>query len=300
MKPAPFDYVAPHDLEELLSLRSQHGDDAKILAGGQSLIPVLNFRLAKPSMLIDINRVSGLDGIGRSDDGSLSLGAMVRQSRAEIDPDVARLAPLLHAAIPFIAHPQIRNRGTVGGSLAHADPAAELPAVAIALEARFRLANHSRSRWVEAGEFYTGLFSTELEPDEVLVEVRIPASKSDCGWGFEEFARRHGDYAQAGLVATLSLHRDGTCKQAKLVYFSVGETPIEARRAAAVLQGIEPNSAAIAEAAEIAASEEVDPSSDIHSSAQFKRHLCRVLTTRVVEVALQRARARSDGGQIES
>jgi len=251
-------------------------------------------------MLIDINRVSGLDAIRRTEDGSLSLGAMVRQSRAEIDPDVARLAPLLHAAIPFIAHPQIRNRGTVGGSLAHADPAAELPAIAIALEARFRLAKNSNSRWVDAGDFYTGLFSTELEPDEVLVEVRIPATKSESGWGFEEVARRHGDYAQAGLAVTLSLHRDGTCTQAKLVYFSVGETPIEAHRAAAVLQGIEPSPAAIAEAAEIAASEEVDPSSDIHSTAQFKRHLCRVLTTRVVGAALQRARAQSGRGQDES
>ena len=290
MKPAPFDYAAPDTLEEVLSLLHQYGDEAKILAGGQSLIPVLNFRLARPAVLIDINRVPRLDHIEPGGDGDLTLGARVRQCKLEGHGEIARTTPLLHAAVPYIAHPQIRNRGTVGGSLAHADPAAELPAVAVALGASLRLASASGDRWVEAREFYKGLFQTELEPQEALIEVRFPPAPAGCGWAFDEVARRHGDYAQAGLAALITLDSEGLCTRARLTFFSVGETPMEASRAADTLLGTVPTAEAIAEAAEVAAGQEIDPSTDIHSSADFKRHLCRVLTRRVVKAAVDRAR----------
>ncbi len=289
MKPAPFDYVAPESIDEVLSLLVQHGDDAKLLAGGQSLIPVLNFRLARPAILIDMNRVPGLDAIRETDEGGLSLGAMVRQSRLENNPVVARLAPLLYEAVPFVAHPQIRNRGTVGGSLAHADPAAELPAVATALEARFRLSSTAESRWVSARDFYSGLFTTELKSEEALVEIEFPRWTDRTGWAFQEIARRHGDYAMAGLAAVVSMDREGICTRVKLVFLSVGDTPVEASGAAQILEGNTPSPALIDEMAEVAARDEVEPSSDIHSSSEFKRHLCRVLTKRVVEAALLRA-----------
>ncbi len=289
MKPAPFDYLAPESLDEVLSLLVQHGDDAKLLAGGQSLIPVLNFRLARPAVLIDLNRISGLDAIRETESGGLSLGAMVRQCRLEKNPEVARLAPLLYEAVPFIAHPQIRNRGTIGGSLAHADPAAELPAVATALEARFRLSSASESRWVAATDFYSGLFTTELNSEEALVEVEFPRWPDGTGWAFQEIARRHGDYALAGLAAVVSIDRDGICTRAKLVFLSVGDTPVEATGAAQILEGSVPTAELIDEMAEVASKNEVEPSSDIHSSSEFKRHLCKVLTKRVVEAALIRA-----------
>src|SRR5687767_2645685 len=185
MKPAPFEYLAPDSLDAALDLLARSGGEAKLLAGGQSLIPVMNFRLAQPSLLVDLNRLRDLDSI-REDAGGLRIGAMTRQRRLERDPLVSRLAPLLREAVPFIAHPQIRNRGTVGGSLAHADPAAELPAVAVALDARFRLQRVSGERWVEAREFFAGLFTTVLEPDEMLVEVALPPPPPNTGWAFME------------------------------------------------------------------------------------------------------------------
>ena len=186
MKPAPFEYQAPASLEAALDALARHGGDAKLLAGGQSLIPVMNFRLAEPALLIDINKLAELDFIRRDEEGHLRIGAMVRQRRLERDPLVAEMAPLLHEAVPFIAHPQIRNRGTFGGSLAHADPAAELPALAVALGARFRLQRAGGDRWVAAEDFFAGLFATALEPDEMLVEAAIPPSPARTGWAFLE------------------------------------------------------------------------------------------------------------------
>src|SRR5689334_13477947 len=218
MKPAPFEYEAPASLDAALELLARYGGDAKILAGGQSLIPVMNFRLAEPALLIDINRVAELDFIRRDGDGTLRIGGLTRQRRLERDPLVAAAAPLLHEAVPFIAHPQIRNRGTLGGSLAHADSRAELPAVAVALRARLRLQRAGGDRWVKAREFFTGLLSTALEPDEILTEVALPATPPRTGWAFLEDARRHGDYAQVGVAAGVSLDEDGRCREARLVY----------------------------------------------------------------------------------
>lgn len=295
MKPAPFEYLAPDSLDAALDLLAHRGGEAKLLAGGQSLIPVMNFRLAQPTLLVDLNRLRDLDYL-REDAGGLRIGAMTRQRRLERDPLVPRLAPLLGEAVPFIAHPQIRNRGTVGGSLAHADPAAELPAVAVALDARFRLRRAGGERWVEARAFFAGLFATVLEPDEMLVEVALPPpAPSRTGWAFLEVARRHGDYAQVGIAARVTLDEAGRCREARLVYLSVGDGPVEAREAAAMLAGSDLSDAAIAAAADKASRDEMDPTGDIHASADFKRHLARVLTGRALRRAVSRAQAPARG-----
>jgi len=291
MKPAPFEYQAPASLEAALDALARHSGDAKLLAGGQSLIPVMNFRLAEPALLIDINKLAELDFIRRDEEGQLRIGAMARQRRLERDPLVAGMAPLLHEAVPFIAHPQIRNRGTFGGSLAHADPAAELPTLAVALGARFRLQRAGGDRWVAAEDFFAGLFATALEPDEMLVEAAIPPSPARSGWAFLEVARRHGDYAQVGVAARVTLDDSGRCREARLVYLSVGDAPVVAREAARLLAGQELSPAAIAAAAEKAAGDEMDPLGDIHATPEFKRHLARVLTRRVLEKAGERARS---------
>lgn len=292
MKPASFEYQAPESLPAALDVLSRHGGDAKVLAGGQSLIPVLNFRLAQPALLVDLNRISELDFLRRGDDGGLRIGAMTRQRRLERDPLIKEAAPLLAETVPWIAHPQIRNRGTIGGSLAHADPAAELPAVMVALRARFRLVKAGGERWVPATDFFAGLFTTALEPDEVLAEIDLPPFPERTGWSFLEIARRHGDYAQVGLAAQVTLEEDGRCREARLVFLSVGDTPVEARAASALLAGTDLGPEAIAAAAEKASKEEINPRDDVHASALYKRHLARVLTGRAVRMAAERARQR--------
>ena len=289
MKPAPFEYQAPASLEAALDALARHGGDAKLLAGGQSLIPVMNFRLAEPAFLVDINRLTELDFIRQDADGTLRIGALSRHRRLERAPLVAAAAPLLHEAVPFIAHPQIRNRGTLGGSLAHADPAAELPALAVALDARLRLRRTGGDRWVEAGDFFAGLFTTALEPDEILVEAAIPPSPPRSGWAFLEIARRHGDYAQAGVAARVTLDEAGRCQEARLVYLSAGDAPVRAREAERLLAGEALADAAIEAAAEKAARDELHPAADVHATAEFKRHLARVLTRRALRKAAERA-----------
>jgi CO/xanthine dehydrogenase FAD-binding subunit len=292
MKPAPFEYQAPRSLEAALDVLARHGGDAKVLAGGQSLIPVLNFRLAQPALLVDLNRVSELDFLRRADDGGLRIGALTRQRKLERDPMVKDVAPLLAETVPWIAHPQIRNRGTVGGSLAHADPAAELPAVAVALRAHFRLAKAGGERWVGAKEFFAGLFTTALEPDELLTEIALPPMPARTGWSFQEIARRHGDYAMVGVAALVTLGEDGRCREARLVFLSVGDRPVEARGAAALLAGTDLGPDAIAAAADRASQEEMNPRTDVHATTEFKRHLARVLTGRALRTAAERARDR--------
>jgi CO/xanthine dehydrogenase FAD-binding subunit len=288
MKPAPFEYHAPDTLEEALELKAQHGDDAKALAGGQSLIPAMNFRVAQPTLLIDLNRINELRYVRKN--GALHIGAMTQQSHAERDPLVEKHAPLLHEAIPNIAHPQIRNRGTIGGSLAHADPAAELPLVATALNARFRAQSAKGDRWIEAKDFFAGLFSNSLQADEFLVEVSFPEMEANTGFAFLELARRSGDYAMAGLAAILTLAADGTCKQARLVYLNVGDGPVDAVKAAASLQGKKLNAAAFKEAAQIASQKDMEPFGNLHASANYQRHLSAVLTERALAKAYERTK----------
>lgn len=291
MKPAPFAYCAPSSLTAVLDTLADNADSAKLLAGGQSLIPVMNFRLAQPTLLIDLNQAPELSHIHQDSHGNLHLGAMVRQRTLEQDLLIQRAAPLLHMVMPYIAHPQIRNRGTLGGSLAHADPAGELPMVAVALQAKFRLQKQRKERWLEAEEFFIGLFSTALEPGEMLTEVVIPLMPAQTGYAFQELARRHGDYAQAGVTAVITLDAQGHCQAARLVYLNLGEVPTLAPKAAALLIGTDLNEAVLQEAIETAVQQEITPDSDIHATANYKRHLARVLTTRCLAQAIAQAKA---------
>jgi carbon-monoxide dehydrogenase medium subunit len=291
MKPAPFEYYAPNTVEEAVGHLAQHGYDAKPLAGGQSLIPMMNFRLVQPAVLVDLNTVSELSYIRPGEDGGVLLGAMARHCQVERDPLVAERLPLLYETMPQIATSQIRSRGTFGGSIAHADPSAELPAVSVALNGRFKLRSSRGERWVSADEFFVGMFTTLLEPDEILSEAAFPELPPRTGWAIIEVARRPHDFAMVGVTATLTLDEMGQCKSTRLVFLSVGEGPVEAHQAVAVLKGQEPTPQVIQAAAETAASMDVDPSSDIHASAEFRRHLVKVLAKRALMKAYERATA---------
>ena len=291
MKPAPFKYVAPTSTAEALDFIAENGEDAKVLAGGQSLIPTMNFRLAQPAVLIDLNPVSELAYIREGKRGCLQIGAMTRHTDVERSPLVATHSPLLTETMPFIAHPQIRNRGTIGGSIAHADPAAELPAVMAALNARFKLQNRRGERWVNATDFFTGMFATAMEADELLTEIEIPPMPDRCGWAFTEVARRHGDFALVGISAIIEFDRKKRCKEARIALFSVGEGPVLAQRAARELQGESFSEALIQSAAETCANEDIDPGGDIHASADYRRHLAKVLTRKALAQAFGRVRS---------
>ena len=269
---------------------AKHSYEAKVLAGGQSLIPMMNFRLAQPSILVDLNNVAELSYIRPAKDGGLLVGAMTRQRQVEHDPLVAERVPVVHAAMPKIAYPQIRSRGTFGGSLAHADPSAELPAVSVALNARFHVRNQASERWVPADEFFLGFFTTVLEPHELLMEVALPALPPRSGWSFLEVSRRHHDFALVGVAAVVSLDGKEQCQQVKLVFFSVGDGPVVAQQAAQILSGQVPTAEAIREAAEVAGRDDVDPSSDINASAEYRRHLVSVLGRRALTQAFERAK----------
>jgi carbon-monoxide dehydrogenase medium subunit len=290
MKPAPFDYCAPTTIEGALARLAEHGWDAKVLAGGQSLIPMMNFRLAQPAVMVDLNNIPELSYIKAARDGGVRFGAMTRQRQVEHDPLVAERAPMIHHAMPKIAYPQVRNRGTFGGSISHADPSAELVAASVALRGRFRLGSQKRGeRWVAADEFFVGLFATLLEPDELLLEIALPPMPKGSGWSFLEVARRHHDFALVGVAAMVTL--DGvTCEEARLVYFSVGDGPVEAHQAGALLKGQEPTPEAIREAAETAGEVDVEPNADIHASTEYRRHLVKVLGRRALQEAFERAR----------
>jgi CO/xanthine dehydrogenase FAD-binding subunit len=294
MKPASFEYTSPTTVEEALALLAEFGWDAKVLAGGQSLIPMMNFRLAQPAVLVDLNSIRELFYIHPARDGGLRVGAMTRQSQVERDPLVAERAPMIHEAMPKIAYPQIRSRGTMGGSIAHADPSAELVAASVALRGQFRLRSQRGERWVPADEFFVGLFTTVLEPDELLVEVALPPLPPRSGWSFLEVARRHHDFALVGVGAVVALDKaDGSseakCEEARLVYFSVGDGPVEAHQAAALLTGATPTPEAIRAAAETAGDRDLDPNSDINATADYRRHLAKVLGRRALTQAFQRA-----------
>ena len=289
MKPAPFKYYAPDSVAEVLALLHEHGYDAKILAGGQSLVPMMNFRLVQPSVLVDINNIPELSYIETHDKG-IRLGAMVRHSQAERDPLIKEKAPLVHETMPQIATAQIRNRGTIGGSLAHADASAELVVVTTALEAQFKIQNQKGERLVPASEFFVGLLVTCMEPDDLLVEIQIPPLLPRSGWSLKEVARRPHDFALMGVAAVLTLDKKERCTEARLVYLSAGDGPILAPEAAKLLIGNEISSDLITAAAEKAATDEIDPGSDIHATADFRRHLANVLTRRALEEAVQRAK----------
>jgi carbon-monoxide dehydrogenase medium subunit len=291
MKPAPFKYLSPSSLEEALEMVGEHGPDAKLLAGGQSLLPAMNFRLLQPSALIDLNQIPSLSYIRREADGVLRIGAMTRQSEVEHHPDIRELVPLLHETMPRIAHRQIRNRGTIGGSLVHADPAAELPVVTVALRCQFRLRSPKGFRWVSAPDFFVGMFTTDTQADEILEEITVEPSPKRTGSAFVEVARRSGDYAMAGVAAMLWVDEDGRMSEARLVYLNVGDGPIEARQAEESLVGRVPGGAVFAEAARIAAEKEITPFGNIHATPEYQRHLAEVLTQRALAKAAERVEA---------
>jgi CO/xanthine dehydrogenase FAD-binding subunit len=270
---------------------AEHGYDAKPLAGGQSLIPTMNFRLSQPAVLVDLNNIPELFFIRPDENGGVRLGAMTRHSQVEHDALIAERVPLVHEAMPHIAHPQIRHRGTFGGSVAHADPASELAAVSVALNARFRLQGQLGERWVPADEFFLGPFFTALDIGELLVEIALPAMPPRSGWSFQEVYRRHNDFALVGVAALVTLDEADRCRQARIVFLSVGDGPLEARQAAATLQGQAPTSEAIHAAAETAANDDIDPVGDIHASPEYRRHLAQVLARRALEQAFKRARS---------
>jgi carbon-monoxide dehydrogenase medium subunit len=275
-------------LEEALMLLRELGDDARPLAGGQSLIPLLSLRLAQPSHLIDLAGVAELVSI-RAESGHLVLGAMVRERSAERHEEVHRQTPLLAQALPLIGHPAIRSRGTVGGSLAHADPSAELPAVAVALDAELVAQSQDRGRrTIKAADFFTGFFTTALTPDEILTAIRIPAPAPGTGSAIAEVARRHGDFAVVGTVAVVRLEA-GRITDARLVLTGVSDTPVRATAAESMLVGAEPTDEAFAEAAG-EASRDLSPAADVHGTSAYRRHLAGVLVRRTLSVAVQRAR----------
>ena len=287
MKPAPFKYVKASSLAHALSLKAEHGDEARFLAGGQSLIPAMNFRLARPSVLIDINGLSDLAGCTTIEGGKVRVGALTRYRALECDNGFLKACPLFADALPHIAHPQIRNRGTIGGNLSHADPASELPALAVAMGARLHLQSATGDREIDAGDFFVGLLTTDMQPDEMLVDITLPAQKPRTGACFMEVSRRRGDFALAGVAAIVTLDLKGCCSEARLGLCGVGETPVDASGAAASLLGQTFSDKALeAVAAEVRGV--IEPAGNVHATADYQRHVAGVLTSRALRAAYER------------
>ncbi|MCX7622619.1 MAG: xanthine dehydrogenase family protein subunit M [Thermomicrobium sp.] len=294
MKPPRFRYCSPESLEEALAVLGEFGDEAKPLAGGQSLIPMLNMRLARPSVLVDLNRIPALAGIERTD-RFLRIGAMTRHRAVERSESVARAQPLLAEAIGYVGHLPIRTRGTVGGSIAHADPAAELPGVLLALDGTVELQSRRGHRTVPARDFFVDLLTTSADPDELVIAVRFPVLPPRSGTAWLEVARRHGDYALVGVGAVVTLAEDRrTIRDARLCFIGVGNTPVRATGAEAALRG-QPAAADTWRSAAEAVRNELDPASDIHASAQYRRSVAGVLTERALALAVQRAQEGTAG-----
>jgi CO/xanthine dehydrogenase FAD-binding subunit len=289
MKPGPFSYVAPDSVEEVLAVLGEHGDEAKVIAGGQSLMPLLAMRLARPAHLVDLNGIASLDGI--EDRGSVvAFGATTRERAAERSGLVADRIPVLAEALPLIGHVSIRNRGTVGGSLAHADASAELPAVAVLTEAEMVVGSSRGEREVRADDFFISHFTTSLADDECLLEVRIPATAPATGWSFQEVARRHGDFALVAAAAMVTLDANRAIAAARICMIGVADRPVRARDAEAALAGAKATPDTFAAAA-TDATRDLEPASDIHGSGAYRRHLACVTVRRALTTAAERAGA---------
>jgi CO/xanthine dehydrogenase FAD-binding subunit len=287
VKPPSFEYVAPRSLDEALSKLAEHGSAAKVLAGGQSLVPLLNLRLAGPELLVDINGLHELAMI-QTWDGGLALGALVRQSTLESEPGVRERLPLLAEASALVGHPAIRHRGTLGGSLAHADPAAELPAAMLALEATLVARGPRGERSLPAAEFFTGYLTTALAPDELLTAIRVPGPPPGAGSAFVEVSRRAGDFAICGAAAIVALNASGRCDQVRVALCGVGDAPLRAQQVEQALVGEVLTDQLIQDAAQ-RVQEAIDPPSDIHGSASYRRKLAVVTIRRAVRLAAERA-----------
>jgi len=290
VKPPPFRYAAPTTVEEVLDLLAANADaEPRVLAGGQSLVPLMNFRLAQPGFLVDLRLVEALTTL-RTERDVLVIGAMVRQSAVERSPEVALAAPLLVEALGYVAHPPIRNSGTVGGSLAHADPSAELPAVALALDAELLTAGPRGTRTIPAAEFFRGPFTTALEPGEILTEVRIPRREGVGGYAFVEFARTHGNFALVGVAAVIEMEKD-IVTEASITLSGVASTPVRAAAAERALAGTSADAATI-EVAVDAAADELSPAGDLHGSTATRTGIARNCLRRGIQLALSRAQDR--------
>ena len=286
MKPAPFDYVAPTSLGEAAAVLRDHPDEAKIIAGGQSLVPMMNFRLARPELLVDIGKLDELRYI-RQEGSWLAIGALTTEHAVETSEQVAAACPILAEASRWIGHTAIRHRGTIGGSLAHSDPAAEYPLAAALLDAVVTVTGDDGTRMVPFSEFCLGHFTTALSEAEIITEVRFPVLRPGTGWAFLELARRSGDFAMASAAVTLRLD-GGTVAEARVALGGAGPTPVRARQAEALLHGLPLTDELLTEAAGQAAAE-AKPSSDLHGSADFRRHLCQVLALRGLKEARRNA-----------
>ncbi|HVC15102.1 MAG TPA: xanthine dehydrogenase family protein subunit M [Acidimicrobiales bacterium] len=287
MKPAEFEYVAPATVEEALSYLGEHGDESKLLAGGQSLVPMMNFRLARPERLVDLNGIAGLSYIEHRD-SHLAIGAMTRHRALEHSDLLAAGWPLITEAVGWIGHQQIRNRGTIGGSVAHADPAAELPVTLTALDARFRVRSHRGERTLACADFFASSFMTTLEPDEMLVEVEVPALPERSGSSFMEFARRHGDFGLGGAAVVLTTDGSGACSQARIALLAAAPVPVRAGAAEDLLVGSSLDDATLSAAAD-AAVEGLSPSGDIHGGTAYRLRLLRTMTHRALTTAARRS-----------
>jgi aerobic carbon-monoxide dehydrogenase medium subunit len=289
MKLPQFDYEAPETVADAAGLLAEHQDEASVLAGGQSLIPLLAMRLARPAVVIDINGLAELSGVSVAD-GWVSVGAMTREYAAEESDAVSRGVPLLAAALPLIGHEAIRSRGTIGGSLAHADPAAELPAVARALDAEFVVRSLSGERVIPAAEWFEGYLTTTRRVDELLVAVRFPAASPGTGVSFVEVARRHGDFAIVGLAASLTLS-GGVIRDARLAFAGISDVPVRAASAEGVLVGERPSAELFGEAARRATAD-IDPPADLHGSADYRKKVAATLVRRGLRAAADDASER--------
>jgi CO/xanthine dehydrogenase FAD-binding subunit len=283
MKPAPFSLLRPKSVDEALSLLRSHSDEAKVLAGGQSLVPLMNFRLARPSYLVDLNQIEALSGI-KIEDRTLTIGAMVRQREVERSPVIAERLPILRDAMEQVGHAAIRNRGTVGGSLVHADPSAELPLLSVTLDGVFQLQSLRGKRAVAARDFYQGYLVTDIASDELLIEITLPLPPPGAGWCFTEIARRHGDFAIVAAAIVLGLDRNRRLDFARVGLGGVGPTPIRVTAAEDMLVGQKPDTELYRRAGD-AAAHAIDPPNDIHASATYRRHISSVLVRRALATA---------------
>ena len=289
MKPIPFDYYAPTTVSEALENLADLGYNGKILAGGQSLVPAMNFRMARPAALVDINAIQELNYIHNNSDGSISIGAVSRDSQVENNPDIQRNFSLIPEVMQFIAHPQIRNRGTFCGSIAHADPAGQLPSISLVLNANFKILKKGRERWVAAEDFFMGPFTSVLEPEELLAETVLPPLFKKTGSSYKQVARQRGGYALAAVAAVVTLDDAGFCRQARMSMVSVGDTPALSHAAPRILVGQKPTAEIIQEVARTVSKSEIDPGTDLHATADYRRHLVEILVVRSLTEAFSRA-----------
>jgi len=289
MKPPQFKYIAARSLEQALALKAQYGDEARFLAGGQSLVATLNFRLTQPAVLIDINPLTQCAGVERGAADTVRIGALTRYGDLERHPQTPLTLPLVSEALPHIAHPQIRNRGTIGGNLAHADPASEMPAIVLALGGRMRTQSQSGERWIAAPDFFTGTMTTALQPDEMLMEVELPIARPRSGTCFMEVSRRRGDFALIGVACVVELDDEGACAEAKIALCNSADMPILAETAGRSLIGRPLTSSAVEEAA-ASVDGAIEPGGNLHASKEFQRHLAKVLVSRALTEANERAR----------